>query len=151
MIGGGLGALLGGTLFDPVSIAIGGGETSRLAGLGLLGASTGLAIGLVESALKERWLLVTGGPLAGKQFILYKEVTRLGTAHDCEIFLAKDPDILPHHAEIHTAGNARIVCHGPVHVNNQPAQGSCRIHNGDGISIGIFEFSFREKKLQSYH
>ena len=149
VIGGGLGALLGGTLFDPVSIAIGGGETSRLAGLGLLGASTGLAIGLVESALKERWLLVTAGPLAGKQFILYREVTRLGTAHDCEIFLAKDPDILPLHAQIHTSGEAQILCHAQVRVNDNPAPARCRIHDGDRISIGIFEFSFREKKLQT--
>jgi ubiquitin-protein ligase len=35
-------------------------------------------MGLVGSALKDRWLYVTSGPLAGKQFILYKPQTIMG-------------------------------------------------------------------------
>jgi hypothetical protein len=39
-------------------------------------------MGLVESALKDRWLYVTSGPLAGKQFILYKSETTIGSRQE---------------------------------------------------------------------
>ena len=74
-LGGAIGAVVGGTIFDPISFATHGGAASRAVGFGLLGMATGIAIGLVESALKDRWLYVTAGPLAGKQFILYKPRT----------------------------------------------------------------------------
>ena len=77
-LGGAIGALIGGTIFDPISFATHGGAASRAIGFGMLGLATGIAIGLVESALKDRWLYVTAGPLAGKQFILYKPRTVVG-------------------------------------------------------------------------
>ena len=45
---------------------------SRAVGFAIFGLATGAMMGVVESALKDRWLYVTSGPLAGKQFILYK-------------------------------------------------------------------------------
>jgi hypothetical protein len=71
-IGGAIGAAIGGLIFDPISFATKGGAVSRAVGFALLGMATGIAMGLVESALKDRWLYVTAGPLSGKQFILYK-------------------------------------------------------------------------------
>ena len=67
MLGGVIGAGLGGLLFDSIVLATHGGALSRGAGLGLTGMATG--IGIIERALKDRWLYVTSGPLAGKQFI----------------------------------------------------------------------------------
>ena len=72
VLGGAIGAGIGGIVFDPISFATNGAAISRVVGFCLLGAATGVAMGLVESALKDRWLYVTAGPLAGKQFILYQ-------------------------------------------------------------------------------
>ena len=67
MLGGVIGAGLGGILFDPIALATKGGAPSRAVGFALVGLATGVAVGLVESALKDRWLYVTAGPLAGSQ------------------------------------------------------------------------------------
>ena len=80
IFGGLIGAGLGGTVFDPISFATRTGSVSRGVGFGLLGLATGVAIGIVESALKDRWLYVASGPLAGKQFILYKPLTTIGSS-----------------------------------------------------------------------
>jgi len=72
IIGGLIGAGIGGMIFDPIIMAVNRASLSRAVGFALFGAATGAAMGWVESALKDRWLYVTSGPLAGKQFILYK-------------------------------------------------------------------------------
>jgi len=64
--------------------------------------------GLVESALKDRWLYVTAGPLAGKQFILYKPRTIVGSDQKCDIYLFKDSNIAKEHAIIDWRG--RVLC-----------------------------------------
>ncbi len=61
----------------------------------------------MESALKDRWLYVTAGPLAGKQFILYKSETSIGSRQESDIYLFKDANILPRHAVIQING-ARV-------------------------------------------
>ena len=94
-----IGAGLGGLLFDPISLFTGdGAELSRVIGMTIVGGFTGMAIGLVENALKDQWLYVASGPLAGKQFILYQNDVTVGKDQACEIYLFKDPDILDHHA-----------------------------------------------------
>jgi len=65
VLSGAIGAVLGSTIFDPISFATHGGAASRAIGFGLLGLATGVGMGLVENALKDRWLYVTAGPLAG--------------------------------------------------------------------------------------
>ena len=105
VLGGVLGAGLGGILFDPIAIATHGGAVSRAVGFGLVGMATGIAVGLVESALKDRWLYVTAGPLAGKQFILYKPRTVMGSDQSCDIYLFKDTNILKEHAIVELAGS----------------------------------------------
>src|ERR1700727_3930670 len=99
-----MGAGIGGVIFDPISLAFRGAGTSRAVGLGLLGMATGVGMGLVESALKDRWLYATAGPLAGKQFILYKTETNIGSRQESDIYLFKDPNILPCHASISISG-----------------------------------------------
>jgi CDP-diglyceride synthetase len=100
VIGGMIGAGLGGVLFDPIANWTAGGVPSRVLGFALVGVATGVGMGLVESALKDRWLYVTAGPLAGKQFILYKSETTMGSRQESDIYLFKDPDILLRHAVV---------------------------------------------------
>ncbi len=142
MIGGGL----GGTLFDPISFLTKSGGPSRAIGFGLIGLATGVAIGIVESALKDRWMYVASGPLAGKQFILYKPVTVLGSSQQNDIYLFKDPSILPQHATIELRGAQTFLnAAGPVFVSGQPVRNRA-LRNGDLIQVGRYAFHFREKQ-----
>lgn len=141
VIGGGV----GGILFDPISMATLRGSPSRAVGFALIGLATGVAIGIVESALKDRWLYVVSGPLAGKQFILYKPVTAIGSSQQCDIYLFKDTSVQAQHASIELRG-AQTFLHaqGQVYVSGQPARNRA-LQNGDLVQIGRYAFHFRER------
>jgi pSer/pThr/pTyr-binding forkhead associated (FHA) protein len=130
----------------------GGAEASRAIGMSILGASTGIAIGLVESALKDRWLYVSGGPLAGKQFVLYQDLVTIGRSQSNTIYLFKDPGILDQHATIeHRAGKSLMTAYGPVVVSGQPLQSHMQraLSSGDMIQIGRYTFTYAEKERAS--
>jgi hypothetical protein len=146
ILGGVLGAGIGGLFFDPISLLFGGAGPSRCIGMMIFGASTGVAIGLVESALKNRWLYVSGGPLAGKQFILYKPVTRVGSQQTNDIYLFKDLTIAPTHATIELRGpHATLIATGPTFVAGQPVTQRV-LRSGDVIQIGRYSFQYQEKQ-----
>jgi hypothetical protein len=148
MLGGMLGAGVGGFFFDPISLLTGGAAPSRCIGMMIFGASTGVAIGLVESALKNRWLYVSGGPLAGKQFILYKPITRLGSQQANDIFLFKDLSIAPSHATIELRGpHATLIATGPTFVAGQPVTQRI-LRSGDVVQIGRYTFQYQEKQAK---
>jgi hypothetical protein len=146
MLGGVIGAGLGGVLFDPIGLATKGGAASRGVGFGLLGLATGVAMGLVESALKDRWLYVTAGPLAGKQFILYKPRTIIGSDQKCDIYLFKDSNIAKEHAIIDLAGS-RIMLRaiGDTFVNGQPVRQQVLL-SGSILQIGRYAFRYQERQ-----
>ena len=147
VLGRALGAALGGVIFDPISFVTHGGAPSRAVGFCLLGLSTGAAIGLVESALKNRWLYVTAGPLAGKQFILYKAETTVGSNQDCDIHLFKDADIEPDHAVLQQrASRLYLQANGPVYVSGQKVHGEQVLKNGQDVQIGRYRFCYQEKE-----
>jgi hypothetical protein len=145
ILGGIIGAGLGGMIFDPISFATKTGLLSRAVGFSLFGLATGVAMGIVESALKDRWLYVAAGPLAGKQFILYKPVTMIGSSQQCDIYLFKDPSIQSQHASIELRG-AQTFLHalGQVFVSGQPARNRA-LQTGDLIQVGRYAFHFRER------
>ena len=147
IIGGVAGAGIGGLFFDPISLITHGGALSRCIGLMVYGLSTGMAISLVESALKDRWLYVSNGPLAGKQFILYKQVTHIGSDQKNDIFLFKDPSISPTHAVVELKGESAILnSYSPLYISGQPIQGARRLSSGDIIQIGKYTFNYQEKQ-----
>jgi hypothetical protein len=146
-LGGAIGAVVGGTVFDPIALATHGGATSRAVGFGLLGMATGIAIGLVESALKDRWLYVTAGPLAGKQFILYKLRTSVGSSQSCDIYLFKDPEILPQHAALEMKGSKiHLIANGAVYVSGQPVRGIRVLESGAVLQLGRYAFRYQERQ-----
>ena len=145
-LGGSLGALVGGLLFDPIAMLTKGGATSRAVGFSLLGMATGIAIGLVESAMKDRWLYVTAGPLAGKQFILYKPRTVIGSDQHSDIYLFKDSNIQPQHAVIEIAGaRVQIRAVGSVFVSGQPTKLQV-LQSGSPLQIGRYAFRYQERQ-----
>ena len=145
VLGGIIGAGIGGTVFDPIAMATHGGAVSRAVGFALVGVATGVGMGLVESALKDRWLYVTAGPLAGKQFILYKNRTAIGSRQESDIYLFKDPNILPEHAVVEISG-ARVLVRaiGNVFFSGHSIQTRV-LQDGDLLQVGRYSFRYKEK------
>jgi len=150
LIGGAVGGFVGGLLFDPIGMIVGGGEVSRLIALGVIGAATGAAIGLLEEVRKEAWFTIVEGPLTGKEFILYKQVTSIGSAGYCDIPLLKDPNVAPEHARIQQSGNAFVLASlvgaEAVHVNGRPT-GRHSLSSGDLVHIGSTAFFYQDRAV----
>lgn len=148
VIGGLVGAGIGGMIFDPIAMAAKGASLSRAVGFALVGVATGVAMGLVESALKDRWLYVTAGPLAGKQFILYKSLTTMGSLQQADIYLFKDANILPQHASIAISGSrVQFKALGAAYIGGSPVQTRI-LQDGDLLQIGRYAFRYKERQRQ---
>ena len=155
VVGGVMGGLLGGLLFDPISFvfttADGEAAASRCVGFALIGLLVGLFVGLVEGWTKTAWLLMRKGPLAGKQFVLYRDTTVLGSSPKAEIYLFKDDCIEPRHAVLHNRGGRFEIedCNTPdgTYVNGIPVQRQI-LQGGDQIVLGktVLEFSLKESR-----
>lgn len=153
-IGGMIGGAIGGLLFDPINYLLSGGtfetgvEVSRGVGFCILGASAGLFIGIVEMLTKEAWLIMIEGPLKGKQFIIYKNVTAIGSSPKCDIYLFKDSKIDPFHATINIIRDYYEIedsgSNEGVLINGKKIKRE-RLLNGDEIQIGAAKFIYAEK------
>ncbi|MEI6287543.1 MAG: FHA domain-containing protein [Bacillota bacterium] len=155
LLGGLVGGLLGGLAFDFIGSAMqtSTGSSARFFGILAMGACTGAAIGLVEEARKDAWLRVEAGPMAGKQFIIYGNVTTIGSNPKCDIVLIKDPSVLAEHCRIVQSGtryvlevaqNARVAVNGS-------SSGSCRLSGGTVLQIGQSQLVYEEKKHQGQY
>jgi hypothetical protein len=155
LLGGVLGGLLGGLLFDPISLAFAGpggnAGVSRAVGFTTIGLMVGLFVGIVEQWTKTAWLLMKAGPLAGKQFILFRNPTVLGSSPKADVYLFKDEAIEPRHAQIHDRGGRFEIedldSADGTYVNGIPVQRRM-LQDGDQIVLGktVLEFSLREAK-----
>jgi len=151
-LGGILGGILGGLFFDPIAILLRNplnANLSRFIGFALIGASVGAAIGIVERLSRDAWLRMTEGPLAGKEFLIFKDVMKLGSSPRNEIYLFKDNQIKEVHARLLSIGGEYEIesqdILRPVLVNNRPVK-SLRLNNGDRISIGKTSFIFEKRE-----
>ncbi|MBA4105925.1 MAG: hypothetical protein C0485_09220 [Pirellula sp.] len=153
LVGGVLGGLIGGLLFDPISLVLiaddGQATYSRAVGFATIGLFVGLFVGLVEGWTKTAWLLMRKGPLAGKQFIMFKDTTVLGSSPKADIYLFKDDAIEPRHALITNRGGRFEIedCGTPdgTYVNGIPVTRTI-LRDGDKIVLGktVLEFSVKE-------
>jgi hypothetical protein len=148
LVGGLVGGLLGGLLFDPLGEMTHSGLPARLLALTAIGALTGGGTGLIEQAARRGWLYVTAGLIAGKQFILYRNPTFIGSSPRCEVYLFKDPDISPQHAALHQIpGGFELEDLGSAtgtRVNGRPVKRR-RLRSGDQVQIGSTCLLFQEK------
>ena len=155
IVGAVLGGMLGGLLFDPISVAFstadGKATLSRCIGFVVIGFSVGLFVGLVEGWTKTAGLLMRAGPLAGKQFVLHRDTTVLGSSPKADIYLFKDDAIEPKHAMLYNRGGRFELedCKTPdgTYVNGVPISRQI-LKNGDKIVLGktVLEFALRETK-----
>lgn len=147
-IGGAVGGFVGGFVFDYIELSDTNGVPNRLVGLTLTGAVVGLAIGLVEHARREHWIEIVSGGMAGKQFILYRDVTSIGSSPTCDITLIKDPSIGAQHATLQTSGGvAELRTFSPsltVQVNGTPTAHH-RLGEGDLLQMGATVLRYRTK------
>ena len=148
LLGGLAGGLIGGLLFEPARALTGNPEAGRLVALVAIGAAAGAGTGLIEHAAKTGWLRVTAGLIAGKQFILYRNPTFIGSAPDCPIFLYRDPAVGKRHAALHLLPGGfeieDLPLGGPTLVNDRPVK-RARLRTGDRLTIGRTSFLFQEK------
>jgi hypothetical protein len=152
-VGGVLGGLLGGLLFDPIYLIFtseeGEAAVSRGVGFVMIGLLVGLFVGLVEGWTKTAWLHMRAGPLAGKQFVLYRDTTVLGSAPKADVYLFKDAAIEPRHAVIYNRGGRFEIedCDtgDGTYVNQVPVKRQV-LKNGDHIVLGetVLEFVIKE-------
>ena len=148
LAGGAAGGAIGGILLGPLSQLADSPEFGRLAAMCCIGAITGAATGIIENVTRTGWLKVTAGPIAGKQFILYRNPTYIGSAPDCQIFLFRDPKVGRRHAAIHLL-KGRIEIEdlplgAPTYINREPIYRQ-KLRHGDQIGIGSTMFLFQEK------
>lgn len=154
LLGGVVGGLFGGLLFDPIDQILLGTDKpsahiSRLIGFGVIGASVGAMIGIVEILARDAWLRMTQGPLTGKEFLLFKDVMKVGSSPRSDIYLFNDQLVAPDHAIIRAVGDeceieAAERTH-PVLINNATIRRS-RLRHGDNVTIGRTVFVFQRRK-----
>jgi hypothetical protein len=153
LIGGVVGGLLGGLLFDPLDLLLLGRDKpsahwARFAGIAIIGACVGAMIGVVELLARDAWLRMTQGPLAGKEFLIFKDLLKVGSSPRSDIYLFNDPAVAAHHATIRALGEECEIeassREHPLLVNDRVVKSS-RLRHGDQITIGKTMFLFQKK------
>lgn len=148
LAGGLVGGLLGGLLFDPVVYLTKSDVFSRFVLFCAIGGFIGAGTGILENAAKTGWLLVTAGLIAGKQFVIYRNPTVIGSSPQCEVFLFKDAGVRPRHAQISVLPSGfeleNLMSDTGTIVNGR-AVNRVRLRDGDQIQIGSTCFAFHEK------
>ena len=149
LFGGLIGGLAGGALFDPVaSWTDNNTHLSRGVALIAIGLVAGGCTGLIENAAKTGWLKVTAGLIAGKQFILYRNPTFIGSGPECQIYLFRDAKVGRRHAAVHLVPGGIELENLPLGattlVNGKPVE-RVRLRHGDTVQIGGTGFLFQEK------
>jgi hypothetical protein len=147
-IGGAVGGGAGGIVFQFVGVNLHLSEAlSRLVGFAVIGVLIALATRFIEQVRRDAWLRVVSGGMAGKEFIVYHAVTRIGSSPYNEIYLLKDPAVAKQHAEIVEQGAQRtlVAAHGAaVLVNDAPIQRHV-LRNGDRVTIGNTVIAYAER------
>jgi hypothetical protein len=147
-IGGALGGAVGGVIFEYLAVNASLGQAlTRLIGLISVGGLIAGTTRVVETARRQAWLHIIAGGMAGKEFILYHDVTRIGASPDCEVFLLKDPAVAKLHAQIDDRDGRRLLTampNTPVYVNQHPIQ-SHLLRNGDQLQIGNTAITYAER------
>ncbi|MCP4687141.1 MAG: FHA domain-containing protein [Desulfobacterales bacterium] len=152
-LGGVVGGLAGGLAFDPIDIMVFGLEKpsahwSRMIGFTIIGLSVGLMIGVVQLLARDAWLRMTEGPLAGKEFLFFKDTMTIGASPKCEIYLFNDALVRDRHAALRAVSDnfeiESLDRTSPVLLNDRSIRRT-KLRHGDRITIGKTSFIFQMK------
>ncbi|MGD1002395.1 MAG: FHA domain-containing protein [Candidatus Brocadiia bacterium] len=153
LAGGLVGGTLGGLLFDPIGrwllSAQSSAAASRAVGMTAIGLLVGLFVGLFENISKDSWFLMLKGPLAGKQFSIFKSPMTIGSAPKRNIYLFKDAEIDPLHASVIKSGNRYMLqdegSKSGTFVNGRRVD-KYVLRPGDVVTIGQTVLKYHEKQ-----
>jgi len=151
VVNGVLGGLCGGAVGGVAFAVLSGpdsGFTTRALGFAATGIGIGLGIGIVERLRREAWLVISTGPMAGKEFILYRPVTTIGSSPKSDITLPKDAAVGPVHLALRRGDGHTITATSPsgyAVVVNGRSVGSIRLRHGDVVMVGATGLSFQER------
>lgn len=144
VIGGLAGGFAGGWLFEMLASSHGHG--SRLVALISLSVAIGAMVRLVEQARKQAWLvLVVGGP-EGKEFIVSKRETTLGSHYQDDVCVAGNRGYPTREAVIVQEGRSHwleTIQGGRAQVDGQPVAGRTLLRSGAAIRLGASELVFQ--------
>ena len=152
LIGGVVGGAIGGLIFQ----VIGNSSQStnafviRMIGLTLTGIGIGLGVGIVERVRRDNWIQIVGGPMTGKEFIIYNAETRVGRDYRNDIVMAKDAAVQPFHATFirDPSGRVSVVPGGgaTIFINGSPSAGG-QLRPRDLVSIGGSSLAYQERAV----
>lgn len=152
LIGGVVGGAIGGLIFQLIgnSSQSTNGFVTRMIGLTLTGIGIGLGVGIVERVRRDNWIQIVGGPMTGKEFIIYNAETRVGRDYRNDIVMAKDAAVQPFHATFICDPSGRVsVVPGPgatIFVNGTASAGS-QLRSRDLVSIGGSSLAYQERAV----
>jgi pSer/pThr/pTyr-binding forkhead associated (FHA) protein len=164
VVGGAIGAFVGGLIFDPLgtiigpaSVALKGaqggavvetGSVSRAMFFVIVGGLIALFIGLVDLLARSAWVRLVLGRNEGKEWPIDAEKTFIGRNERAGIPLFGDPNIAPMHACIMKQGNAYSIVDGGspmgTFVNGQRI-GQAPLFHGAQIQVGGYTLQFLMK------
>jgi hypothetical protein len=114
----------------------------------------GLFVALGEQLGRQGWFRVRSGPLAGKSFNLFRQLTSIGSSPNSDIYLFKDASVDPQHGIVHRIGS-RYEFESTSErfqssVNGAPVE-RCRLVSGDQLMLGatILEFEERARRYSN--
>ncbi|MBI4860988.1 MAG: VWA domain-containing protein [Candidatus Riflebacteria bacterium] len=145
-IGGLVGGLAGGWLFEIIFNVAGAGGGPRLVALMSLGAAIGVMVRVVDQMRKQAWLVIIVGGPEGKEFILSKPQTTLGSHYQDDVCVAGDRGYPTREAIITRDENGYwfdLAPGGRAQVNGEPLRQRTRLTHGTVIRVGDGELVFQ--------
>lgn len=111
-------------------------------------AVIGLAIGTVDRVRRRSWLTVIEGSLRGREIILDRPQTRIGSAGIAALRLVGDPGVLGDHAVlVRQDGRYSLYCHAAVDLNGRRCaeRVPVALNNGDVLRVGGSFIRFEQR------
>jgi pSer/pThr/pTyr-binding forkhead associated (FHA) protein len=106
-----------------------------------MGFLIGFFSGLLHDIFKRAWLRVLSGKGEGRELVLDKRATILGSGDigQVDFGLYGDPSVASRHAEIRKSGNTFTVAslgNAPIMVNSVPVSQTAALRDGDRLQLG---------------
>ena len=141
LVAGAIGGALGGAIFH-----VAGGSTTvavppLLLAAPIATATVGGSGGLAERVAKRYWINFVDGPLAGREIILYRETTTIGSGTQADVQIP-DPALEPIHLSINTTrGTIETHPNADVEVNGTAITSSHHVQPTDVVVAGRSYFN----------
>lgn len=148
VLGGLMGAFIGGFLFNYVCKIIPNDVVARAVAIVIMGGLIGVGVGLLEQFAKQAWLKVIRGEFEGKEYLVFAGTTSIGNNGKNTIVLFKDKLVGPHHCDIVLEGSKYVLvdCGTPMGtiVNGMKTTRHV-LKQGDAIAVGNSVLVFNTK------